>query len=524
VPIWGLPYFLTQDGPSHLDNAVVLRDYFRLDRPILRDYYVLNPTPNPNWLGHVVLALLASVLPVIVAEKIVLTACVVLLPLSVRYALIGIDREARHLAILSFPFVYSALLHFGFYNFHLSVPLAIFAVGFWIRRRGILSVRDAIGLGLLLGLVYFGNLISFAIAILAMGALAVSQTLEMARRPPAPESTSAHGVWRSLARRLGTLVAASVPCLLLALVYFANERPGNVKRFAPSVLWDRFWTLHVLVAYGSREALVSRAVFVLFAGLLVVALARRLRERRASGWDGLAACAVVILVLYVAVPSRTMSASAIGERLVLFTFLVLILWLATVSFGKTARGVIALAATFLSLAFLAVRMPLYARFSEDSSRILAAAPFVEPNSTLLPVSFAHLGRSADGRPLSSRVMPFLHAAGTVTALRGCVNLANYEASSTVFLTRYRREVNPYVSLWRDQGSERKPPEVNLAVYTKNRGRIDYVLIWGLEAGKEKEARGDAILRQLEGRYEPVYVSPERGLVRLYRSKARPGTG
>jgi hypothetical protein len=34
IPIWAFTYFPTQDGPAHLNNATILREYH--DRPVFR--------------------------------------------------------------------------------------------------------------------------------------------------------------------------------------------------------------------------------------------------------------------------------------------------------------------------------------------------------------------------------------------------------------------------------------------------------------------------------------------------------
>ena len=42
LPIWSFKYFPSQDGPAHINNANILREYYRPDHPIFREYYVLN--------------------------------------------------------------------------------------------------------------------------------------------------------------------------------------------------------------------------------------------------------------------------------------------------------------------------------------------------------------------------------------------------------------------------------------------------------------------------------------------------
>src|SRR5215510_4935766 len=73
IPIWAFTYFPSQDGPAHLENANIIREYGRPDRTLLRTYYVLNESLTPNWLGHLLLAGLLSFRPMLAAEKVFLS-------------------------------------------------------------------------------------------------------------------------------------------------------------------------------------------------------------------------------------------------------------------------------------------------------------------------------------------------------------------------------------------------------------------------------------------------------------------
>ena len=79
------------------------------------EYYTINHKPAPNWLGHLALAGLILISNPLLAEKILLTGYILALPLAVRYAFRAIRSESATLAVLSFPFLYNCLLHYGFY-------------------------------------------------------------------------------------------------------------------------------------------------------------------------------------------------------------------------------------------------------------------------------------------------------------------------------------------------------------------------------------------------------------------------
>ena len=49
LPLWVFPFFPSQDGPAHLENAVILRDYHRPDRSLLPHLlHPQRPTSTPT--------------------------------------------------------------------------------------------------------------------------------------------------------------------------------------------------------------------------------------------------------------------------------------------------------------------------------------------------------------------------------------------------------------------------------------------------------------------------------------------
>ena len=111
LPIWSIQFFPTQDGPSHVYNALIIKEYFNTDRyPLFQQYYNLNLQPMPNWFGHVVMAILMFALNPLIAEKLMLTGYVVLFLYSGRYLIISVDPAKRGLPFILFPFVYNFIL------------------------------------------------------------------------------------------------------------------------------------------------------------------------------------------------------------------------------------------------------------------------------------------------------------------------------------------------------------------------------------------------------------------------------
>jgi hypothetical protein len=134
LPVWVYPFIPTQDGPGHQALAFILRQYDLPEAGLLRQYYLPNREALPNWFIFFLMSKALGFVAIPVAEKILLTAYVVLFPVSVRYALRSIDPRAGFLAVLAFPFLYNFTFQMGFFNFCFSLPAFFFAVGFWLRR------------------------------------------------------------------------------------------------------------------------------------------------------------------------------------------------------------------------------------------------------------------------------------------------------------------------------------------------------------------------------------------------------
>src|SRR6185503_13283426 len=117
LPLVLLPYVPTQDGPSHQALAYALRVYDRPEGAPLRQYLVPNDEALPNWFVFFLQARVLAFVSVAAAEKILIAAYVVLLPLGLRYALRSIEPSAGFLAALGLPFTFNFLFGMGFLNF-----------------------------------------------------------------------------------------------------------------------------------------------------------------------------------------------------------------------------------------------------------------------------------------------------------------------------------------------------------------------------------------------------------------------
>lgn len=503
LPIWMLPVAPTQDGPAHLSMAHALRQIDKADGAYLREYFQHNREAIPNWFVFFLLADVLRPFSLPVAEKILLSAYVILLPLSARYALRAVRPGAGFLAFLVFPFTYNYLLNMGFYNFCFSLAAFLFAVGLWLKHRGRLGPARTAGLALLVLWTYFCHPVTLGVLVGTLLTLAGWRTLLALRRGAG-----------SLVP-LATVAAACAPAVILLLAFLRSRMAGPVSDMTLWAKTRQLVSLYSLVSLDSRMLYLALVLSVLLALLTATTLARRGRRRRLLPGDGLLVASVLLVGVYFLAPNEMGQGGFVTHRLNLFPFLVLILWLGTFSFPVPIKAALRSAASAIALGFLAATLALWAGLDVYLGEVLTAAPHLEPRRTLVTLSFSNAGVDEIDETLAFRTWPFVHAGSLLAARWPVVDLSLYEAHENYFPLTYRPGKDPFTHLARDPlDLEAEPPRVDLLSFP-----IDYVLLVWPGAVPEDHPTARSIRRQLAAGYERIHVSPE-GIAELYR-KVRP---
>ncbi len=527
IPIWAFTYFPSQDGPAHLENANIMREYAQPDRTALRAYYVFNENLTPNWAGHVVLAGLMSLTSLRVAEKIFLSGYVVLLPVSVRYAICAVCPDSAFLAVLIFPFIHNYLFHMGFYSFSYSLPMYFFFIGYWLKYREQFTLYQTINLAVLSLLLYFTHIVSMAAAFLAVTVMTMWRILLEFREQGCKWQFSPR-VFRNALPLLRPLYAF-VPTIILFAIFFFQTRRYSLPvswedKPPPRILLNEFLSLYSLVSYEVREIWISRGVACFFVAVIGYLLLSKKLFVRPNFWNGFIVVAAVYTFVYFIGPSEIGGGGYIHDRMNLYPFLVLIIWFAAHRYGPTARRFIQGAAIGFSVALLGLHSVKYGELNDYLKEYISGTRRIEPNTTLLPIYFSQRGDDPDGRPVSLRVNFLLNAAGYLAAERGIVDLGNYEAGQTSYFPfLFRPELNPavhlhYAPLDSASGELRALPTEILSYPQRTGGRIDYVLVWGVRDRDRNKEIPKFIFKQLQEGYDLIYTSPQRGLEQLYRRK------
>ena len=122
--VWGVRWFVTQDGSAHLYNSHIIAQSLRPNSPFAA-FYEVHWEPLPNWSGHIITAILVSVLPDWAAGAAVTSLTLVAFAVSIVWLRLrvagsrglGLTSLLAVLLALNFPWL------LGFTSFMLGAPL-----------------------------------------------------------------------------------------------------------------------------------------------------------------------------------------------------------------------------------------------------------------------------------------------------------------------------------------------------------------------------------------------------------------
>lgn len=399
LPIWRVHLVPTVDGPSHVYNAMVLRE-LAAGSPEFGRVFAVNPRPNPNWLGHLVL--------VVLPER-VLLSIIVLLFLS------GCWRLGGAYAFLAMPLSYHLLLQMGFYNYSLGVALALHAIASWRGAPG--GWRCAVWMLL----------------------------VALAHPLPAAAAMVFIGIaWLMRSRRWRELVPLAAPALILIWFFLQPNRPGGDWTWHGALVWQPLLRTMLLFTFDQRQLVFGTAIAVVYAGLIAATIA--MDRRRESLFLVLS---IVSLAMFLAAPISMQEGLLLKARLLIFPYVLILPWLTP----KLARWPLTIALSLVALGNVVFIRDCWKRNEKVMRAAIAPLSAAAPRRTLLALVADHT------TPYSH--LPFLsHAVSYAAAKRRLVDLGNYEAEQRYFPVVFRPGVRRPTTL----DLETKPDTIDPAQY------------------------------------------------------------
>jgi hypothetical protein len=424
--VWLLPYFPSQDGPSHIYNAVILHDLLQ-GGPRWGEFFSYELKAIPNLGFNLIVYPLLTVVSPLAAEKLFLTIYLILLGYAISFLLRTFaPARPRTVQLLAIPVMFNFNLMMGFYSYVIAIPAFLIALSLaWLVRTKPVFIRF-ICYNLAGVIIFYLHLIPFIFYLIA---LAVFATIA---------SGKASIAIRSLLRQTALLL----PLLALLVSYLSSgtdSRQPTDLSYLFSV--DRLLSLVADLLTFSTSSLslwqLLPATTALFVVLLL--LFSRVKERVedsqeiASGSRAMLLVAAILTGIYFLAPFRFGGGCFFNERFPWVILLVLLPALACASAqGRLlVRNCLAAAAAFSVVCNVVVLR----QQANEVETFLAGLPGVCAQRERI------LLYRTSRTPLL-RVDVLLHAPSYYGIFEGCVDLGNYETRSPLFPVHFRRDMGP----------------------------------------------------------------------------------
>ncbi len=476
LPIWLIPFPPLTDYPSHLLSIFISAEY---NNPVydFGKYFVVHWRPIPNLGSEVLIYGLAQVVPITVAGRIYLSLFSVLYVLGGVYLVRSFDRRNTVLGIFSVLFVFNWYFNQGYLNFWGSIPLAYFALGYWLRHPHLAGFGRLTLFSVLCLLVYFFHFVSWALLGLIIGIFILSDRTQ----------------WSTLWR----IIVAFVPSLALFGYYYFGLAAGVST--VGSAIYDHPIGNITSALIRSFTHFTRPGIAVYVVPLLVIAglflWGSVVRRQFQTSQQRRAVLAVVVLVLlYFMLPVQMSSVWPVNLRVNQFVFL-LALCAVPAKMVQPFRRSLAGIAVLSSLVVIGYVWNGYQSMSDKIETYVSGIDHIEPRSTMLPLTLAVSGGWAVGGPLST-TWAYYHieegGAGPYLFDLAHGQIVNYR--------RPKREMFPAPSLYPNRPLDYNP-EQHAQYY-------DYVLLWD---------PNEELIERVEQDFGQIFQNRE---LLLYEKKSR----
>lgn len=430
IPVLAFKFFPTVDGPAHLYNSKLIVELLKESNSTLNDYFYFNNSVNPNWSGHFFLSLFISITPSFIAEKIVLLIYLVGLPISMRFFFKTLSIENKYLLYLVFPFTYSYLFYYGFYNFNIGIVLFFWGLALWIKYINKLTIQKVAILALISTLICMSHLFVFVIFLMVILFLNISHIyLKQLYNKSDIKVIIKLFLFQALALSFG---------LIVMVTYILNSPVHNLS--SVYIPFNDIITLLIKISpakginYG-RANIVTQWIFYIIVAFMIYFSAFKLhaflkkKEYRLKNSLWLIVSLVTLILIFIIPDSIGAAVGFNTHRLMLFFFLFLIIWLALQNVNIWFKAFVFIIITYINFAFVLHNKKSISYSSIVANELVIASNYLEPYSTVLPI-------------VISDNFPFSHISNYLGVSKPMILLENYEASLNHFPLKWNYKEMP----------------------------------------------------------------------------------
>ena len=465
LPLWIFAYFPSQDGASHVYNGLVLKEYGKHENYQMRNAWELNLTIFPNWLSHICLLAFLYVFPPVIAEKVLLTIAIGMVPIAFFYFFNAVHKDEKGnppvYAWLGFPFAYNYLLYMGFYNFQLSISFFFFSFGFWWKHKDDMQVRYLVWLYVLLLLTYLSHIASYGLVVL--GISVAGCCLSGAPALTAAWRTRDEGFTALLQKLVLSLkpvfrfLLYMVPMYFVLLDYYLQStkqhQQGNHRGM--EWVWEYFWGVKSIVYFTDWHVTANYFLLAVLGIAVIISIGYRIhRKEWIKRTDAFLLIAFLLTYMFVRAPWSYGPGGWINDRIHLY---ILPMFAAALipNMNKILRYTVVAGLVFFSLLHFGRTAYDHARIAPEIAELVSGTHLIEPHTTYQMRSMEDGWHKSEALGRVKYVTPFVHHMALYGVYADDVaHLANYEAEFNYFPVNRNDENAPddYLDLWYHKAS------------------------------------------------------------------------
>jgi len=465
ILVWILPYFPSQDGPSHIYNLVILKDLLNGGGEWGSSFTCqLRAVPN---LGFTLLCypLLEFFSPLIV-EKMFISIYVALMGISTYFFLNTFNRKCVPFIFLVFPVILNFNLLMGFYSYVVTVPLFLIAFSIsWIIRNHSM-VRKFFVFNLAGLIIFYFHMIPFILFLLSLFCIILVQS---------------KGLKQIVIDQI-KLITLIFPSLLV-LCFYLLKSPGSLPTDF-SYLFDisRYIYLRNDLFFFSTVTFSPLQMFpgFIFTGLFLCFFILSLyilfkdpnkgwvKFRDISDSDKVLLCLSCFLVLiYFVTPFRFVGGDFFNQR---FPWVILLILLPLLRINKRffSERFVMLSTVSVAVLFFVFNSIILWQQSSKVQKFLSGL-----NADIPKGAYVMTYKKRDPKAGMPRVDVLMHVASYYGIFKSCVDIGNYETGLDYFPVKFKDTVPRFPSL--DQITYRAET-INWSEYPS----IQYVLGWEVD--------------------------------------------
>lgn len=393
-----IPIYPSVDGAAHLYNSAILKDLLLNSTSPYHDFYQFNTVIVPNWLDHILLALLMCVFSALWAQKIFVIALILSQAIVFRLIIIKLNPENKLLSCFILPFIFSSFFYIGLYNQLLSFTL-LYCFIYWLLSAKTEGYLYYLGLFCFSIFLWFSSIVMYAVFLILLAIYTIYQL---------NEDRLKYVAWF---KKIGFMILVFLPTLFLSLNFIAkismltDEKPINYLN--KLILFFRLEPLTVFDLTGESKLTIPLVV------LLFILFFIGYKSISNTVKKSILLTSIFIGLLFFIIPNNA-GAGMLSFRLAMSFYLLLIVLVASFNYHKTVILI-------SSLAVLSIHLGLVMKRHNGRLRSYtqASVNYVEVGK--------HIPIGATVWPISNEEDWFLgHSNNYLGIANSCIILENYE--------------------------------------------------------------------------------------------------